>query len=147
MKCLSLHQPFASLVILGAKRFETRSWQTEYRGPLLIHASRRFPEEARALCREEPFRSALLRGRYRQSADLPLGALLGIVELEDCLPVTAVLHMLQNDPAERAFGDYRRARWAWRLARPRALPRPRPFTGRLGLFDVPWQTELPFPSA
>jgi eukaryotic-like serine/threonine-protein kinase len=47
MKCLSLHQPGATLLTLGAKRYETRSWRTEYRGPLLIHASVSFPPAAR----------------------------------------------------------------------------------------------------
>jgi hypothetical protein len=38
MKALSLTQPWASLVVAGAKKLETRSWPTYYRGPLLIHA-------------------------------------------------------------------------------------------------------------
>ncbi len=33
MKCISLIQPWATLIIHGAKRFETRSWRTPYRGP------------------------------------------------------------------------------------------------------------------
>ena len=42
MKAISIHQPWASLIAFGEKRFETRSWKTDYRGPLLIHASRTF---------------------------------------------------------------------------------------------------------
>lgn len=38
MKALTLHQPWASLVALGVKTIETRSWATRYRGPLAIHA-------------------------------------------------------------------------------------------------------------
>lgn len=38
MKALTLHQPWASLVALGVKTIETRSWGTSYRGPLAIHA-------------------------------------------------------------------------------------------------------------
>lgn len=44
MKALSLHQPWASLVALGVKTIETRSWSTSYRGPLAIHAAKRTPE-------------------------------------------------------------------------------------------------------
>ena len=66
MKCLSIHQPWAALVVLGAKRFETRSWQTDHRGRMAIHASRTFRDSARMLCEKEPFRSALQRGGYRQ---------------------------------------------------------------------------------
>lgn len=41
MKALTLYQPWASLVAIGAKRIETRSWNTKYRGPLAIHVSKR----------------------------------------------------------------------------------------------------------
>jgi hypothetical protein len=40
MKALTLHQPWASLVAVGAKTIETRSWSTRYRGPLAIHAAK-----------------------------------------------------------------------------------------------------------
>jgi activating signal cointegrator 1 len=40
VKALTLHQPWASLIAVGAKRIETRNWATDYRGPLAIHASR-----------------------------------------------------------------------------------------------------------
>lgn len=43
MKVLTLHQPWASLVALGVKTIETRSWSTKYRGPLAIHAAARKP--------------------------------------------------------------------------------------------------------
>jgi hypothetical protein len=34
MKMLTLHQPWASLIAVGAKTIETRPWSTDYRGPL-----------------------------------------------------------------------------------------------------------------
>ncbi len=40
MKAITLWQPWATLVAIGAKRFETRSWSTHYRGPLAIHAAK-----------------------------------------------------------------------------------------------------------
>ena len=39
MKTLSIRQPFASLICRGIKTIENRSWKTNYRGKLLIHAS------------------------------------------------------------------------------------------------------------
>jgi hypothetical protein len=50
MKALTVLQPWAQLLILGAKRYETRSWKTKHRGPLLIHAGRAFFEKARERC-------------------------------------------------------------------------------------------------
>lgn len=43
MKALTLHQPWASLIALGVKTIETRSWSTSYRGPLAIHAAATMP--------------------------------------------------------------------------------------------------------
>lgn len=43
MKALTLRQPWASLVALGVKTIETRSWSTKYRGPLAIHAGAKRP--------------------------------------------------------------------------------------------------------
>lgn len=42
MKALTLHQPWASLIAVGVKTIETRSWATKYRGPLAIHAGKHF---------------------------------------------------------------------------------------------------------
>ena len=49
MKCLSLKQPFADLVVSGRKTIELRTWNTRYRGPFLVHASGNADEEACAL--------------------------------------------------------------------------------------------------
>ena len=50
MKALPVTQPYATLVALGAKHIETRSWSTRYRGPLAIHAGKGLgPVGARAL--------------------------------------------------------------------------------------------------
>jgi hypothetical protein len=40
MKALTVRQPWAALLILGAKQYETRTWPTRHRGILLIHAER-----------------------------------------------------------------------------------------------------------
>ncbi len=39
MKALTLHQPWASLIAWGDKEIETRSWSTNYRGPIAIHSA------------------------------------------------------------------------------------------------------------
>ncbi|MBY0522212.1 MAG: ASCH domain-containing protein [Gemmataceae bacterium] len=137
MKCISLIQPWATLVVLGAKRYETRSWPTFHRGRLAIHASRRMPESARALCEREPFRSILRQSGYRGSADVPRGMILGSVELLDCLPAHIVRDELSLDSPELHFGDFRRGRWAWRLQDAQPFPVPRPYLGRLGVYEIP----------
>lgn len=81
MKAITLNQPFAQLVALGAKRYHPLTWITHYRGPLAIHASLEFPDSAWALCRCEPFATALLG-----NTDLPLGCVVAICDLAAVTP-------------------------------------------------------------
>ena len=134
MLALSVRQPFVQLILLGKKRFETRSWKTAYRGPLAMHTSKVFPEATRQLCRREPFRSHLAREGFPHSADLPLGVLLGVVDLVDCVPTESVLAELSE--SERHYGDFRPGRWAWQFANPRFLSQPQSARGQRGLFSV-----------
>jgi hypothetical protein len=142
MKALSLSQPWASLLMLGVKRLETRCWHTSHRGPLLIHASKNFSRAARLLCLQEPGRAALAAAGVANCRQLPVGAVLGVVELVDCVRV-------EDAPAvpaeELPLGDFSPGRWLWRVARPRLLAMPLPYRGRLGLFDIPDSLVPPIP--
>jgi activating signal cointegrator 1 len=139
MKALSLAQPYATLVALGQKRIETRSWTTRYRGRLAIHASGRMPKENIALCSQPPFRAALEAGGYIASSaasnsfDLPMGAVLAIVTLVDVQRIST-----ENTPGEPeyAFGDYTPGRYAWFLEDVCRLPEPIPAKGKLSLFTL-----------
>jgi hypothetical protein len=46
MKVISIIQPWATLIAIGEKKFETRSWSTKYRGELAIHASKKIDKAA-----------------------------------------------------------------------------------------------------
>src|SRR5690348_441422 len=100
MKAITLTQPWATLVAVGEKRIETRSWSTSYRGLLAIHAAKGWPLVAAALCADEPFRTALVPaadfdrfvtvGREGVSApDLPCGAVVATCWLIDCVRIEA----------------------------------------------------------
>jgi hypothetical protein len=135
MKALTVLQPWAQLLVFGVKRYETRSWKTKHRGPLLIHAGRVFPDAARELCAREPFRSVLALGGIKSPSDLPRGVLLGTITLEDCLPTDQVLFN-NLDERELAWGDFRPGYWAWKMSAPRELGISIPYHGVLGIFDV-----------
>ncbi len=45
MKALSVMQPWAWLIVNGYKDIENRSWRTDYRGPVLIHAGKKMDED------------------------------------------------------------------------------------------------------
>ena len=133
MKAISLTQPWATLVVIGAKRFETRSWRTRYRGPLLIHAAKGFPKSAQAMCQAEQFRLALWAAGC-DLAPLLTGMLLGTGDVTDCRKIGQ-----QDRPSEPelSFGDYTPGRFAWRLENPRLLPKHIAYVGALGVFNVP----------
>jgi hypothetical protein len=133
MRALTLTQPWATLVVIGAKRVETRSWRTAGRGPLAIHAAKGFPRAARDLCEAAPFCDAL---GGLSAGDLPRGMLLGTVEVLGCVPTDGPEAELL-DERERAFGDYSPGRWAWLLSGHRAFDEPVPMSGALGIWRVP----------
>lgn len=133
MKALTLTQPWASLVMCNAKFFETRSWSTNYRGPLLIHSALKFPKNAQELCAHEPFCSGLINNRPKS---LPLGSLLCVVELQEIyLTQHAVSHGIVQGP-ELQFGNYEPGRFAWKLRWLGRLSEPIPCKGALGLWNV-----------
>ena len=68
MKMLTLHQPWASLIAVGVKTIETRSWSTPYRGPLAIHAGKARPPTTQ--WEEGPFDDI---GHYAPTAADPEG--------------------------------------------------------------------------
>ena len=151
MKAITLTQPWATLVAIGAKRIETRSWRTPYRGSLAIHAAKGYPSWAKETCFTEPFASVLdAAGIYKQA--MPRGIVLATCRLIACVP-TRDLHLgriVECDPSARcepfpiteqelAFGDYSPGRWAWLLADVIAFPIPIPARGALSLWE--WRCE------
>ena len=133
MKALTLQQPWATLVAIGAKRIETRSWATKYRGPLLIHSSVAFPKMARDLLAFEPFKSVLAENGFHYPKDFPLGQVLARVWLLDCISTNGILSRPPGH--EREFGDYSPDRFAWRLDDVERFAVPFPRKGMLGLWE------------
>lgn len=152
MKVLTLTQPWASLVALGAKKIETRSWATPYRGPLLIHAAKGLGPVGgmsgliyQYAC--SPFWEVLLPNGHTPDK-MPRGAIIAVCRLVGCPPTPTTHPTIETgwtdeDTAEnwdlteqeRAFGDYSPGRFAWLLADVRALPEPIPCKGALGLWE------------
>lgn len=145
MKALTLTQPWATLVAIQAKRIETRSWNTSYRGLLAIHAAKGFPKWAKELCHQQPPFCDVL-AQYLPS--LPLGCIVATCRLVSVLPTRELQDdgTIQMDKAagcsdfemtsqERAFGDYEPGRFAWLFADIRAIRIPIPVKGSLGLWE------------
>ena len=138
MKTLSLLQPWASLVVMGLKKIETRSWRTSHRGELLIHAS--LGRKGALLANEQPF-TKYIKG----FSSLPFGAIIGKVILDDVVPVEQLYYsdatMNKLTLEEKAFGDYTKGRYAWILSEPEQFSKPIPVKGGLGLWEFNWASK------
>jgi hypothetical protein len=146
MKTITLTQPWATLVAIGAKQIETRSWSTSYRGPLAIHAGAGLgpiggKRGLRELCHTQPFMRVLAAAGIAvtdlvggaSDGVFPMGAVLAIVELYDILPTAALVRSIGAQ--ERAFGDYNAGCYGWMVRNLTPLPTPVPCKGALGLWD------------
>lgn len=129
MRALSLWQPWASAVALGWKKIETRHWATAYRGPLAIHAAKRWTREER----EEWEIACEIYGLPDEPP--PLGAIVAIAVLSDIRRSEDLQASIS--PEEREWGNYGPRRFGWILTDIVKLLEPVPFRGAQGLFDVP----------
>lgn len=122
-RALSVKQPWAALIIYGGKDVENRTWQTLYRGRLLIHASRTV--EAGSL--RDILTSAQLESLPDNGVPLRCGAIIGEVELADITRITSSIW------AED--GHYH-----WILKNPKAYDTPIFIGGSLGLWEYQGET-------
>lgn len=152
MKALTILQPWASAIALGAKRIETRSHQTSYRGPLAIHAGKGTEHLIWAYedggGPKDFLRGLDLWNPAEVKHALPFSAIIAVCELVDCLEIhadkTGAATLWQKDalglkigyvgPQELPLGDYTHGRYAWLLADVRALAQPIPCSGKQGLW-------------
>ena len=163
MKAITLWQPWASLVAVGAKWIETRSWATSYRGPLAIHAAQAMPSEGRSFLLSRECWSALWPERRSLDAPpLPRGRVVAVCNLVDVVPITFngedshvrrvelvgdKLWLSEPDVDENGeeatfevsdqlpFGDFRSGRYAWLLTDITPLTLPVRARGRQQLWD------------
>lgn len=157
MKAITIWQPWASLIALGAKqiyvkKFETRSWATNYRGSIAIHAAAKNPETIFI----EPNTMLEMQKvlNINSFEELPLGKIIAIADLVDCHKIINVcdkvkgraeylvtieqegyLHNLWIKKEELLFGDWTPGRCAWELANVQMLPQPIPAKGKQRLWE------------
>lgn len=140
MKALSIWQPWAQLVAIGAKRIETRHWSTRHSGWIAVHAAKRWTREERDIVTYDPFAEALQRGGYDpRDRELPLGAVVAVAQLIDCVTTDAVLRAVDAGidllPDELEFGNYEPGRFGWVLKDVTAIESV-PCRGQQGLYDL-----------
>jgi hypothetical protein len=132
MKAISLYEPWATLIALGEKRYETRSWSTTYRGPLLICASKRrlpiyqYPKIGKIQLALNKVNLLL--------ENLNWGRAVCWVDLTEVYQTEQVF--LEPMGTEQYFGDFSSERFAWKLENVRRFKAPPVVKGRQGLFSI-----------
>lgn len=127
---LSLWEPWASLIVAGFKRHETRHWPTKVRGRIAIHATQRVERvdgQLAELC-EFAFDAGWQKTR-------PAGCVVAIANLTGCY---AADHLAEGRPpllppifeCDYLAGNYADGRFGFRLEDVRALAQPLPLKSR-----------------
>lgn len=126
MKALTMHEPWATLLVSGQKRIETRDWRTFYRGPLAIHAGKTLPPG-------DDWPDPEIVGPYAFS--FRGGCIIGFVRLLDCIRTEDC----DPDDREREMGNFAPGRWGWIVDSILTLADPIPARGMPGIWtwDAP----------
>lgn len=149
---LTLRQPWATLIAIGAKRIETRRWHPRENPGVIVIASSKTPMSGptRDRCNAPPFSEVLPYDAERAAVKAPVGCILAVAAVDEFRPTVGVSD--EDLDHEGHFGDYREGRWAWYLTDVAPLDEPIPIPSakpgekkdfRLGLWKVPAKLVTP----
>lgn len=156
MKALSVYQPTASAIALGAKRFETRPWKTSHRGLIAIHAAKRWNVHISIATASSWTWCAILHpwgirmgGDVELESVLAFGAVIAVANLVDCRPTDSftvkeldTIRRVDDRESgvytwtERVLGDFSPGRFVFVLDDVRPLPDPIHAIGRQRIFNL-----------
>ena len=121
MKVLTLKQPWASLVIDGYKKYEFRSWKTNYRGKILIHAGLGKDNEN------------LIFNKY--DLNYIKGAIIGEAYIVDCILIDGEFNEKISNLNKYVYGKNHVGVYAWKLEKVKKYDNPIYIKGKLGLWN------------
>lgn len=128
MKVVSIIEPWASLIKEKVKYIETRSWKTNYRGKIYIHASlKKVPKK------DERINNLIT---LLKDKDFKYGHIIAEATLVDCIYMDEeFLSKIKNNNQEYICGEYSLGRYAWILEDIKELEKPIPAKGSLGIWN------------
>lgn len=128
MKVISIIEPWASLIKEGIKEIETRSWKTNYRGKIYIHASLKKVSK-----KDERINNLV---SLLEDKDFKYGHIIAEAELVDCIYMDEqFLKEIKENKKEYICGEYSLGRYAWKLSNIKVLDKPIPAKGNLGIWN------------
>ena len=122
MKCLSICQPFAELIIQGKKTIELRKWNTKFRGEFLVHAARKIREDDCKRMKISPI-------------TIVTGAIIGKVKLVDVKQYNSTKELQDDKKKHHALTNLNENKFGFILTEPKKLSFPIPYSGKLNFFE------------
>ncbi|XVF57131.1 hypothetical protein PTKIN_Ptkin06aG0179000 [Pterospermum kingtungense] len=134
--CLTMHQPWASLLVHGIKRIEGRSWPAPIRGRLWIHAASKVPEEATIKAMEDFYKEIYAVNGITDikfPEHYPVSRLLGCVEVVGCLRCEELVQWETLPEVVRLEGQ---TDFCWLCEQPKKLLVPFEMRGYQGVYNL-----------
>lgn len=136
MRVLSIKEPWATLIMDGKKSIETRSWKTNYRGELYIHAS------LSKVTKEVLERKELMN--IVSDSNMNYGKIICKCELVDCIYMTEeyIKKIKKQNYQEYICGEYKVGRYAWVLNNVEILEEKIDAKGKLGIWNYSTEDKM-----
>ena len=122
MKCLSVSQPFADLIVFGRKSIELRKWNTNFRGEFLIHAPIKIKVGD---CK-----------RLKIENKLVTGAIIGKADLYEIKKYNSSNEIKKDQKFHLSSNNFNGKVFGFKIKNAKALKIPIPWKGQLGFFEV-----------
>jgi predicted transcriptional regulator len=129
MKCLSLKQPYAELLVSGKKTIELRTWNTKFRGEFLVHASKKVDLDACVRMKIDP-------------NSFVTGAVVGMATLYDVKVYDNTSSFLKDKNkhySKAILGDHK---YGFLVNHAQKFRKPFILSGKLGFFNVEWKKQI-----
>ena len=122
MKTLTIKEPWASLIINGYKTYEFRSWKTNYRGKILIHAGKSLEKDQ-------------VKKIEKYNLKYSSGEIIGEATITDCIKVDKELDQKLREKNNLVYGNNHIDNYAWKLENIKKYDKKIKINGKLGLWN------------
>ncbi len=130
MKVLTIKEPWATLIVEGYKEYEFRSWKTNYRGKILIHAGLNIDKD-------------MLERFKCYNLNYTKGAIIGEAEIVDCIFIDEKFNQELTNKNNIVYGKSNYVEtYAWKLQNIKKYDNPIYIKGKLGLWNYSIEKDI-----